>query len=533
MSGSIKQYDDVASQRRVTEVADVVIIGSGAAGATAARVLTEAGLEVVILEEGPHLKTAELRSDMYSTMRMAWRDMGFQVAQGRSVTPILQGAVVGGTTAINGAIIHRIPDPIRALWAREYGAGDLLQAHALEATFDRLDRELFVAPAPDPVFGRQNALMEKGVTALGMTGNRIRRNVRGCEGSAHCNQGCPNARRQSMNNSYIPQSVARGARLYATCRAERLIRRGAKVVGVEGTMRPALTADPETRRRTKPVTLTVHARHAVILAASAIQSPLFLQANGFKFSRGVGKGLMTHPGTAVAGFFDKPVDPWFGATQGYESTHYWEERMKFETVGLPLELAAVRIPGFGRRLMQSMSEFGHMAMFGVQVRARARGQVRSVFGKKFMSYNIGQDDVKLLKTGVKRLCAMMFAAGAREVSPGVYGLPERVRSMDEVEKIFDLPDDPRLFHCIAAHLFSTAAMGPKDSQSVVDPELRVRGVQGLYLTDSSVFPTNMGVNPQHSISAVSWLASERIAERAFSRKGRKPAGLAASPTQAL
>jgi choline dehydrogenase-like flavoprotein len=46
---------------------------------------------------------------------------------------------------------------------------------------------------------------------------------------------------------------------------------------------------------------------------------------------------------------------------------------------------------------------------------------------------------------------------------------------------------------------------------------------GLYVTDSSVFPTNLGVNPQHSICAVSWLAAERIAERYGSRRGRMAA----------
>jgi choline dehydrogenase-like flavoprotein len=64
MSGAIFQLGDLGDQRRVDDAADVVIIGSGAAGATAARVLSEAGLDVIIIEEGPHVTTDELRSDM-------------------------------------------------------------------------------------------------------------------------------------------------------------------------------------------------------------------------------------------------------------------------------------------------------------------------------------------------------------------------------------------------------------------------------------------------------------------------------------
>jgi choline dehydrogenase-like flavoprotein len=514
MSGAIIQYADLVGRPRVEDAADVVIIGSGAAGATAARVLTEAGLEVIVIEEGPHVPSAELRSDMYTSMRRMWRDMGFQVAQGRAVTPILQGSCVGGTTAINGAIIHRIPEPIREQWCKEHGAGALLDPNGLAAVFDRLDQELSVGTAPDAVFGRQNALMEQAAAKLGWKGNRIRRNVRDCDGSAHCNQGCPNARRQSMNNSFVPAAVARGARVYATCRADRLIVEGGRAVGVRGRMR-----DPVTQAFGPEVAL--RARHAGVLAASAIQSPRFLLDNGLGKQARVGQGLMCHPGTAVAGIFDEPVRQWAGATQGFESTHYWQERLKFETVAMPLELAAVRLPGFGARLMRQMADFGHVAFFGVQVRARARGRVgRNAFGGKSIRFEMDRQDVATLKQGVLKLCELMFAAGAREVSPGVHGLPERVTSVDPVKKIFELPDDPRLFHCIAAHLFATAPMGDDPRRSVVDPELRVRGIEGLYLTDSSVFPTNMGVNPQHGICALSWLACERLAERALADKSR-------------
>ena len=62
-----------------------------------------------------------------------------------------------------------------------------------------------------------------------------------------------------------------------------------------------------------------------------------------------------------------------------------------------------------------------------------------------------------------------------------------------------------------AHLFGTAKMGPTARTGVVGPMLEAHELPGLYVVDSSVFPTNMGVNPQHTICAFSWLASERIA----------------------
>jgi choline dehydrogenase-like flavoprotein len=85
--------------------------------------------------------------------------------------------------------------------------------------------------------------------------------------------------------------------------------------------------------------------------------------------------------------------------------------------------------------------------------------------------------------------------------------------MDDIRKIDALPDDPRLFHCIASHLFGTAKMGRDPSSSVVGPDCQAHELPGLYVTDSSVFPTNLGVNPQHTICAMSWVAAARVAER--------------------
>jgi len=66
---------------------------------------------------------------------------------------------------------------------------------------------------------------------------------------------------------------------------------------------------------------------------------------------------------------------------------------------------------------------------------------------------------------------------------------------------------------IATHLFGAARMGTDARSSVVDPDFQVHGTEGLYVVDSSVFPTNLGVNPQHTIMALSRLATHRLAAR--------------------
>lgn len=515
MSGALLGLGSFPGRAHVEDSADVVVVGSGAGGATAARVLTEAGVEVVVLEEGPHVPEADLRRDVWTGMKRGWRELGSQVAEGRSFIPVLQGRLVGGSTAINCAIIHRLPEKIREVWAREHGAGDVLRPDVLDRIFAQIERELSVAEIPADVLGENNRLMVEAARKVGMDANVIRRSVRGCEATARCLQGCPGARRQGMNVTYVPRAVAQGARVYSSCRAEGITQRHGRATGVVGRLR-----DPVTGRTGAQV--EVHARHAVVVAASAIQTPLLLAASGLGRPSGlVGRRFQAHPGTAVVGVFDRPIEMWRGATQGAESTHFWDRRMKFESIALPLELGAVRLPGLGADLVRELEGWGNLAIWAVQIRARAHGRVRrGVFGRTVISYDPTDEDVRTLKEGVKKLVEMMFASGAREVLPGVHGLPERIASPDALSKIDALPDDPGIFHCIATHLFGTATLGADPWTSVVAPDGECHELPGLFVADSSVFPTNLGVNPQHTICGVAWLYAERIAERVLAARRR-------------
>lgn len=53
------------------------------------------------------------------------------------------------------------------------------------------------------------------------------------------------------------------------------------------------------------------------------------------------------------------------------------------------------------------------------------------------------------------------------------------------------------------HPAGTCRMGAaEDEQAVVDPELRVRGLDGIRIADASVFPTMTAVNPMIGVLMV-------------------------------
>lgn len=63
--------------------------------------------------------------------------------------------------------------------------------------------------------------------------------------------------------------------------------------------------------------------------------------------------------------------------------------------------------------------------------------------------------------------------------------------------------------CAGMHTVGSCRMG-KDAESVVDPALRVRGIEGVRVVDASVFPFIPSGNTNAPILALAWLAAEMI-----------------------
>jgi hypothetical protein len=250
----------------------------------------------------------------------------------------------------------------------------------------------------------------------------------------------------------------------------------------------------------------------VLVAASTVQTPNLLRRSGVR-APALGRHFQCHPGLGVAGVFDDPIAMNVGATQGAESLDLrTSHRLKLETIAMPPELAAVRFPGVGRELMARMGRFANVAMWAIVVRAEAEGRVGTGWGgRDRVAFTLSPADVERSKRGVALLARMMFQAGAREVWPGMFGVPSALRSMDDVRKIDEAAAESRAFSFIATHLFGAARMGVDPRTSVVGPDFQCHELPGLYVVDSSVFPTNLGVNPQHSIMAMSRLAASRLA----------------------
>ena len=486
--------------------ADYVVVGSGAGGATAALELARGGARVIVVEAGPFRQPHDYPSSMVGSLRDLMDDWNTNVTRGRAFWPVVQASVVGGTTVVNSAICVKTPGDVFDLWRDEHGICHEREEEKIWAFQEEIDRELHVSVTPKATQGHSNRLAEIGARALGYHDHDMHRYVKDCAGTGQCLQGCKAERKQSLNITYIPEMMKLGGHVVSCAPVHKVTMSAGRAVGVEGRFRHPVT-------RKKGARFNIRARKAVIVAASATHSPMVLWRSGLK-SRALGRYFQAHPGTGIFGVYEDRVDLNDGATQGWSTMHFRQtELLKLETLSIPLELIAGRLPGSGATLMRRIEDYPFMAMWCMAVRAETQGEVKpGLDGRPVVRYSFVNRDMERLRLGAYFVAQMHVAAGAKSIVTGIYGMPYSIPA-DKIDTILEAPLDPRSYTVILSHLFGGCVMGADPSRSVCDGQGAVHGVDGLYVADASALPTTIGVNPQHTIMAFARLRARQLLER--------------------
>jgi len=487
------------TQGDLTLAADVVVVGSGAGGSTVAATLAEAGLDVLVLEEGGYFKTQDYGADIPAMMGRIMRGGGSTVLMGRSPVPYLEGKCVGGSTVINGGMCWRTPDKILHEWESERGLTEL-SSRRLEPYFDSVEETINARHQDPGSEGRCNDVFKSGADKLGWRLSLNKRNQIHCVGSNDCVTGCPSGAKQSTLYSWLPKFFKAGGRLYTRMKVKTIQTKNGRAVGVSGKL-----DDPYEPRR-----FTVSAR-AVVLSCGAVQTPLLLQRNKLCKPCGhVGKHFTIHPNVKMAALFDDPIESMRGTHQAWQCTEFVDEGILLAPGAIPTAFMSAIFPTFGQTLADQMVNAKHIATGGVLVDDHAEGQIKTLpFGLPYVRYDVTDVDQEKFIKAASLLATLYFEAGAREVYTAFHHWPV-LKTPDDIKKMQAAAPTVESTEYFTAHIMGTCRMSARATDGVIDTNGESWDVPGLYIADASVLPGTVGVNPQVTIMALSLLIAHRL-----------------------
>jgi choline dehydrogenase-like flavoprotein len=485
--------------------ADAVVVGSGPGGFVAADNLAAAGMKVALLEAGPQVKPEAMTREAPRFLAKHYWEGGLRLVAGNSPNPAMMGRCLGGSSVVNSAIMLPLPHWVRSEWARNDHLGALMSSPALDRAFARVFDRTKTQPTPMAVMGRRNLLMKEALEAMGIGGKPLPRAVENCEGCADCITGCHEGRKQSADRAYLPTLLRNGGDVMTCSVVDEVLVENGRAVGVRGHV-----VDIETWRTTGHFTVRAP---RVIMAAGVAHTPHILMNSGLTGGGLVGKTLQVHLTGGGVALMDEVVEPWPGATQGWGAFSPDILGLKYEALWAAPSLIAVNWGAMGAPWLRGLGDVKHSAVFAMVYKGRVSGRVQRWFGgMPRLHIKIPRSEIRVLMRGLKALVDGFLKIGARGVQTTVFGLPERITTPQQAELLLSKRIGPRDCHMTFNHMFGSCRMSADAKRGPVDVDGRLRGIEGVWVADASLFPSPSAVNPQATIMALSDIVSRGIAD---------------------
>lgn len=484
--------------------ADVVIIGTGAGASIVARGLIAAGREVLMIERGDHVDPSSFNEDEMDMMSRLYADGALQQSQDFRFR-VLQGSCVGGTTVVNNAVCFDMPDYILNQWNDKGGINANLDEQRIWKSFHDVRNFMQITEQNPNILNPGAAAFVAGTKAMGYdtAPNRLSivdANIKDCLGCGYCNIGCAYGKKLSMLDTVLPETQKQygthALRILANCQAIQLRASGKKIT--------AVTCQTSDGRR-----IDVKGKTFVV-AAGAVSSSILLLKSGVG-GRNVGKRLSFNIGSPITAVFDDVMNSY----AGLQISHYLRLTPNrgyiMETWFNPPLAQALTMPGWFEDHFNNMKRYNKMSCAGILVGSEPNAKVKiaGLTGRE-IDYDPTPGDFAKLLDGIILSGEIFLKAGAKAIMPASFKYYEFTNS-DELANLPNILKDSSDLTIGTGHPQGGNALSLDPKIGVVSDEFKIYGYDNIYITDASVFPTSLGVNPQLTVMSLANYAVPFIA----------------------
>ncbi len=527
---------------------DFVVVGGGSAGCVIANRLVQSGASVCVLEAGPvdrnpfiHMPAGFVKTLVNPAVTWQFTAEPSEWTGGRRVS-VTQGRTLGGSSSVNGMVFVRGQSDDYDYWAQRGNRG--WSYSSVLPYFRRIERR--ISDTADARYrGREGNLpvtdidwshplceaFIEGAAGLGYPRNPDY-NGATQEGVGYYQRVIHRTRRVSAARAYLyPVMQQSGLRLITDAQVAAILLEGRRATGVSY------------RRQGDPTLHQVMARREIILAAGAANSPKLLQLSGIG-APGLLQGLgieVKHALPAVGENLADHYSPRIVVRAKNVST------INAMVSGLPLagqllrwaarkpsvlSLSAAIVYAFGRSdpsihapdytiiftpasykdgKLGSLDNYPGMTCGAWQMRPQSTGYVRirstdpadpPIIQPNYLS---AENDRQVLMHAI-RSARRILATSPLSPYYETEIVPGAAKASDEELLAF-----ARQYGSSTYHLCGACRMGPADDRStVVDEQLRVHGLNGLRVADSSIMPAIVSANTYATTLMIGEKASDLL-----------------------
>jgi choline dehydrogenase-like flavoprotein len=423
---------------------------------------------------------------------------------------VLQGRVLGGGGVINACDVVPIPDGVLEFWQSRHGLSEFTPATLAPYTAQAL-KDLSASRITEDELNRNNGLLKLGAEKLGLRGEAMLHNRVGCEELGTCLIGCPVDAKRNPRFVAIPEAISHGVRFYTRARAVRVEDATQEIKRIT-----VHTLDGKGYQETG--SFEVRAR-VVVLAANAIGSTQLLLRSGIGNAH-VGRHLTLQPQLPVMAVFEEEVRAYEGIPQAYAVTEYENEHdaerglwgFRVESImGTPGIIASL-MPYVGTDLKRKMAEYARLAAALLLVPDEPSGEVGLLAsGRPRIRYQHRENHKQRVRQAIRTAARIFLAAGATRVDVPV-APPLSIRSEADLTSVDELAFAPATAPFVSAHQQGGVRFAPSPKQGAADPSGQVYGTSGIYVFDSSGYPSSASSHIMAPIITISRYLSTRLGE---------------------
>ena len=524
MAGTIFGLENIEKRKEkyslithdIVENADVCIVGSGAAGAILAEKLTNKGKSIVLLERGGYYDAEDMNQRELDMMPLLWKNGGANFTDNLRIV-IAQGQCLGGSTIINDAVCFKTPDLVREQW-RSMGVN--ISDQQWDKAIDEVWNAIHVSKVLEQELNDNNLMLKKACQLKGYKAIENDRNCIDCMRCGFCHLGCHYETKQDMLVTYIRKALRKpdsNIRIYCNCSAEKITHLNKRDEKGHFSIATGVEANFIDENRVVKYKLRVNAK-VIIVSAGAIASSQLLIKSVIADGK-TGNDFSLHPAPFLLGKFERKINAYNGIPMGYTCHQFGvtngipDGGFLIESIFLPIFQFSLGLPSFLEGYSGFMEDFNHYTMAGVLIRDEATGSITlSENGNPKVNYSLTQRDIRNISKGLQTLAEMWFDIGADHVITG-HQSSLRLNSKKDIPKLVDAVEkDPEGLLISSAHPQGGNRMGEDANICVVDSNGKVHGFSNLYVCDSSIFPTALGVNPQITVMALATMFADNINE---------------------